>query len=1071
MKSIEYEYVNQHDNITAYKREIELADILNPVETIDDKPPKEPKVLMDGAPGVGKTTLALKACKEWAKGHLFSKYELVVLVSLRQTKYRNAKNLGDLFPQSSYHDPEVIDRYLRNNGRYLVFIFDGYDELTSEQRECESIYLEIIRGDMLPKAAVLVTSRPYASNYLHQLKTINRHVELVGFKKEQVYACVQKNISDSSNANNLMKQLEEREDILSLCYIPLNCMIMINVYEQKGTLSTTMTALFHQFITDSVQRDVRVSSKSAVSIKRLDRLPESVSKQLNSLEMLAYQNLAKDQFVFSEEELHLAFDSLTSSAVNITSQCLGLITSVHVSDKTEQYYQFLHSSIQEFLAARYAVKNSRHEEQIDILRRYINNPRFRLFLLFYVGLMPLKDDAAQMLFDSEWPISDRRRDSDLGGYRADSIAYKFLYFVHMIYESQKYETFLCLFNIFDDKTSLSLKHHKLTLFDCTILAHFLCTIQHSYDKLDLQDCSLSVQSLQVFDRVYRQRKSGNKLTFKSINFSGNDSEIVNHLHLFPWLNDVDQLKLINGFGIVSQPLQLSHLAHIPNLNINVKSYNNYLNDPFDDFCVCTTTATNITLCRATLGEPFTKYLYGVKTLELARVEYKVVQVVNPFLEALESLVMCDIDDIDVWLSHSAVSLAESTGLQRLKLLDVQLTAVCVTKLFRSLKSNTGIEDLSLSGKTMPDNLCLHQEVELGQALKALLAINTTISSLQLCNCMNDQLTQYLISGLKTNCTLKTLDVTRNSFAISTIQYLINVACNCSKLSQLSIENKTFMRHGVAWTQQNCKIMPTTKLFCAVAHVKQLKHSFNVVTSISFSNMPGPMDSLVCTRLFQTLQQNKYVKGLKLEEEFQVIAANESVISALERMLAINNTLESVHYCSSTVIQPDPHPVCKHLAAGISKSISMTMLSLELQSCADIICILRGLRYCTLKVLQLQSKSDHTFAQMDYERIGSEFEQFLTRNSVLTKLALGHNLVDDNTIDGITKGLMRNRSLKKIIILSKFCQRGTVANLIPLISNSKLNSIELTGICSLNRKEGCMDWDLKIYERVLLCGLS
>ena len=40
-------------NITAYKKEIKLADILRPVPSEDGKSTNEPKVLMDGAPGVG----------------------------------------------------------------------------------------------------------------------------------------------------------------------------------------------------------------------------------------------------------------------------------------------------------------------------------------------------------------------------------------------------------------------------------------------------------------------------------------------------------------------------------------------------------------------------------------------------------------------------------------------------------------------------------------------------------------------------------------------------------------------------------------------------------------------------------------------------------------------------------------------------------------------------------------------------------------------------------------------------------------------------------------------------------
>ena len=238
LPSMEHDCIYKIDNITAYKKEIELSELLNPIESNDGKSFKEPKVLMDGAPGVGKTTLAIKACREWAEGRLFQQYDLVILVTLRRANSDNTE-LQNLFPCCC--DPEVIKHCVKTSGRHVALIFDGYDELPYEQREQESIFLNIIRGDALPKCALLVTSRQYASGYLHDLKSLNRHVEVVGFKKTQIYACIRNSLSstnDTEMANKLIDLLEEREDILSLCYIPFNCMIVLHVYKDMKILST-----------------------------------------------------------------------------------------------------------------------------------------------------------------------------------------------------------------------------------------------------------------------------------------------------------------------------------------------------------------------------------------------------------------------------------------------------------------------------------------------------------------------------------------------------------------------------------------------------------------------------------------------------------------------------------------------------------------------------------------------------------------------------------------------------------------------------------------------------------------
>lgn len=500
LSTVDHCYVYESDNITAYKKEIELVDILAPVPSENDEPPKPPKVLLDGAPGVGKTTLTIKACTDWAKGLLFHEYELVILVSLR-AKYQS-QELKHLFPEFC-DQSKVIDYCVRNSGKNVALIFDGYDELSYEERECNSIFLDIIHGDVLPKCAVLVTSRPYASGYLHQLESINCHAEIVGFKKEQVYSCIQQNIQDSSSADRLIKQLEEREDILSLCYIPLNCMIMMHVYELKGTLSTTMTELFTQFILDSVTRDIKYAQKSSkmrnTRIRELDCLPDPINKQLASLEKVAFESLVKDHFVFSRDELQSTFSGL-GSLDDITSLCLGLITSVSTSDINEHFFQFLHLSVHEFLAARYAV-NSKELKQIDMIQMFVNRPRFRLFLLFYVGLMPLKEDTAKIIFYSELKSKscEQSRTWSCFSHMPDPISKKFLYFTHMIFESQKFESFTHLFNGLNDKKVLSFKQQKLTQFEITVLAYFLCSVKHSWQELNLQNCSLSMQSLQIFD--------------------------------------------------------------------------------------------------------------------------------------------------------------------------------------------------------------------------------------------------------------------------------------------------------------------------------------------------------------------------------------------------------------------------------------------------------------------------------------------------------------------------------------------------------------------------------------------
>ena len=120
---------------------------------------------------------------------------------------------------------------------------------------------------------MLVTSHPYASDFLQQLQITNRHVEVLGFTKEQIEHCITDNVPDKTKATELVQTHNERQDIASLSYIHLNFAIVPYVYEREQcTLPHSLTQLYETFIANALKRHAKVIGNDLRNTRKLNTL-------------------------------------------------------------------------------------------------------------------------------------------------------------------------------------------------------------------------------------------------------------------------------------------------------------------------------------------------------------------------------------------------------------------------------------------------------------------------------------------------------------------------------------------------------------------------------------------------------------------------------------------------------------------------------------------------------------------------------------------------------------------------------------------------------------------------------
>ena len=324
-----------------------IHQIFTPI-TSDDQTRCPMSILIEGHPGIGKTTLAKEMCLQWANNQLLTSDKLVLLLMLRDPNVQKITSTEQLVKYTQSTDQvECVLSYLQNNnGVGVTLIIDGFDELSTELRQT-SFFRKVIEGDVLHNARVVVTSRPSASACLHQY--VHRRIEILGFEKSSKNQYVNNALKDTPDHLHKLKiHFQQYPNIDALCYIPLNMAIIVYLC-LLGSLPPTATKMYESFILHTIYRHLKKILNDIVVIQ-IEELPQPICEILQQLQKVAFDGLVKDKIVFTVKELPvLCKDDPT---------CYGLLQSTECYSAEEigtptQSFNFLHLGIQEYFAAKY----------------------------------------------------------------------------------------------------------------------------------------------------------------------------------------------------------------------------------------------------------------------------------------------------------------------------------------------------------------------------------------------------------------------------------------------------------------------------------------------------------------------------------------------------------------------------------------------------------------------------------------------------------------------------------------------------------------------------------------------
>jgi len=345
--------------LTASIKLTNIYQIFDPLAS-DDQQKCPMSILIEGHPGIGKTTLAKEICLQWANNLLLTSNKLVLLLMLRDPNIQNVATIKELvkyFTQSTSQAQSTL-RYLQsNNGTGVTFIIDGFDELSTELREA-SFFRNLIEGDILPNARVVVTSRPSASACLQY--NVHRRIEILGFEKASKVQYVNDALKNSpSDLNKLKQHFVKYPNIDAICYIPLNMAIIVFLC-LFGHLPPTSTEMYESFILHTICRHLKRTgtiSKTEV-VKKFKDFPKPVQKALQEIENVAMEGLLEDKIVFTVNDL--------PDVCKVDPTCYGLLQSTECYSANEigsttLSFNFLHLGIQEYFAAKHVANLLPHE--------------------------------------------------------------------------------------------------------------------------------------------------------------------------------------------------------------------------------------------------------------------------------------------------------------------------------------------------------------------------------------------------------------------------------------------------------------------------------------------------------------------------------------------------------------------------------------------------------------------------------------------------------------------------------------------------------------------------------------
>ena len=725
-------------------------------------------VLIEGDPGMGKTTYCQKLAYDWATKKdewdpSFPEIEVLLLLKCNEIQSNIWEAIDDQILPEEMEDQakECFFKFIRENQSKVLLVLDGLDEVDPSNLKVLS---SLIQGKELSGCYIVVTSRHEAGSKVRRY--FDTLWEIEGFTKKDAKSFIRKyfkNIHKEHLAKKFIERIwdvpfrsdsQQDRDLSELTKNPLNTALLCVICEDfEGVFPKSRTELYTEIVLCVLRR---YEQKQGLASKNED-LMTVYKKELVDLGRMALQSLLKGELYFEEHKSDGRFIVLSKFGF-LSLQAGGSKRKVVVR------YAFLHKSFQEFFAGFYLayklIEGEIECESVVTDQRY-ENELYQVFLFTIGILVSTSEKTAESLVTYM-----ARNITSLQSAR--DISKRLAYSLGCL---SKHEGLVCtlgehLHISYLELQSPILRHQVVSLSKALSVNSSLTHLDLSWNRIhDSEAASLS-QAFGVNSSLTNLDLSKN-----SIGASGAAS-LSQALAVNSSLTNLDlSANSIGDSGAASLSQALGVNSSLTNLDLSANSIGVFGTASLSQAPSVNSSLTNLDLSAKSIGDSGAASLSQALAVNssLPNLDLSANSIGDSVVASLSQALAVNSSVTNLYLSENSIGNSGAASLSQALAVNSSLTNMNLTwhrigdsgaaSLSQAVAVNSSLTNLDLSA----NSIGVFGTASLSQAL----AVNSSLTNLDLsANSIGDSGAASLVQALAVNSSLTSLDLSVNIFGDS-----------------------------------------------------------------------------------------------------------------------------------------------------------------------------------------------------------------------------------------------------------------------------------------------------------------